>query len=62
VAWIEELVGTLSIPPLSAYGLTAEAIPDIAAQAAVASSTKANPVRLPVEELEAILRRAVGPG
>jgi alcohol dehydrogenase class IV len=57
-----DLVGTLShliedlrIPRLSAFGITADAIPDLVAQSQKASSMKANPIVLTADELASIL-------
>jgi alcohol dehydrogenase class IV len=46
-----ELVGELGIPPLRTYGLTEQGLPELAAQAAQASSTRANPIDLTEAEL-----------
>jgi alcohol dehydrogenase class IV len=59
VRHIEKLVSTLRVEKLSVYGLRSEHIPELAAQAQSASSMKANPVVLAVEELGLILREAL---
>jgi alcohol dehydrogenase class IV len=59
VAWIEELAEELRIPPLSTYGLEAEAFPDIIEKAAISSSMQGNPIRLTAEETGEILRAAL---
>jgi alcohol dehydrogenase class IV len=59
VAWLGELVAELGIPPLRAYGLTAAQIPDLAAQAARASSTRANPLDLEAGELAEAIEAAL---
>jgi len=59
VAWLHALVGALGAPRLSAYGMTAAAIPGIVAAAARASSMKANPVALTPDECAAILEAAL---
>ena len=56
VAALRELVAELNIRPLRTYGLTEQGVPELAAQAAQASSTRANPIDLTVVELaEAIV-------
>jgi alcohol dehydrogenase class IV len=59
VAWLRELVAELGIAPLRAYGLTAAQIPDLAAQAARASSTRANPLDLDAGELAEAIEAAL---
>jgi alcohol dehydrogenase class IV len=59
VAWIDTLVRELGVPRLGAYGLTPADVPAVAAQAARASSMKANPIQLETEELERILAAAI---
>ena len=59
VAWLAALTRELGIPPLRVYGLSEEHIPDVCAKAAAASSMKGNPVVLPLDELQAILRAAL---
>jgi alcohol dehydrogenase class IV len=56
---ITALAGELGIPGLAAYGVTAAAIPEIAARARRASSMQGNPVTLTDEELEGVLRAAL---
>src|SRR5262245_61917961 len=51
VAMLRDLVAELGIPGLARYGLRAEAVDDLAAQAATASSTRANPIDLEIAEL-----------
>ena len=58
VEWVGQLVADLGIPKLSAYGLTAEAVPEVVAKAAQASSMKPNPVVLTTGELTAVLEAA----
>ena len=50
VAWIRELCKQLAIPALHTYGLHSEQIPQLAQQALKASSMKANPIPLTMEE------------
>ncbi|ACB73544.1 iron-containing alcohol dehydrogenase [Opitutus terrae] len=57
--WIHDLVATLHIPRLSAYGLSAGDAPAVVAAAAKASSMKANPLPLTDDELHAIYTRAL---
>jgi alcohol dehydrogenase class IV len=58
LAWVRALVQAVNIPSLSTYGLTREAIPELVAAAARASSMKANPIALTTEELVGILEAA----
>ena len=59
VEWVQTLVAELSIPKLGAYGVREENVAGLVAQAAKASSMKANPVVLTPEELAQILRLAL---
>jgi alcohol dehydrogenase class IV len=59
VAWLHRLVEQLEIPALSAWGLTAEAVPELVTKAKAASSMKGNPVNLSDDELSAIIERAL---
>ena len=59
VAFVAELAAELQIPPLSSYGMTADQIPSLVAKAAVASSTKGNPIVLTARELTEVLERAL---
>jgi alcohol dehydrogenase class IV len=59
VEWVAELVRSLEIPPLSAYGVTADALPDLVAKAAQASSMKGNPIVLTQGELLELVSRAL---
>jgi alcohol dehydrogenase class IV len=58
IDWIEALTEDLHIPRLSAYGLTAQAIPQATQAATRASSTRANPVSLSLDEIARILEQA----
>ncbi len=58
VAWVAVLVKDLAIPPLSAYGVTADEYDLLAEQAAAASSMKGNPVQLTPDELRGVLAAA----
>lgn len=57
--WVRQLVGDLKIPRLGTYGIKSEHIAELAAKAAQASSMKANPVTLTLEELAETLRQAL---
>lgn len=59
VQWIRELISALHIPRLGAYGIAANAIPEIVAAAAKASSMKANPLPPTDAELDEILRASL---
>jgi len=59
VDWLQNLVADLRVPSLASYGLTPARIPDLVAQATLASSMKANPISLTSEELAAILQAAL---
>lgn len=59
VRWVRELCAALGIPPLRAYGVTSDHVPAVCEKAAAASSMKANPILLTVEELREILQRAI---
>ncbi|HOX42092.1 MAG TPA: iron-containing alcohol dehydrogenase [Myxococcota bacterium] len=56
--WAERLTTDLEVPRLRRLGLAPEAHAEVAAQAATASSMKANPVALDLAELVEILRAA----
>lgn len=55
VAWVQELVTALAIPPLSSYGVTPADVPLVVEKSAQASSMKGNPLVLTAEELTAVL-------
>jgi alcohol dehydrogenase class IV len=57
--WLAELSEWLKIPPLGAYGLSADDVAVLVEKAAQASSMQANPIRLTDEEMAGILRRAM---
>jgi alcohol dehydrogenase class IV len=59
VDWVRDLVQRLEIPPLRAYGIRAEHIPDLVEKAARASSMKANPIPLTPEELTGVMQAAL---
>jgi alcohol dehydrogenase class IV len=59
VAALRELVTELGIPPLMTYGLAEQGVPELAAQAAQASSTRANPIDLTEAELAEAIAAAL---
>lgn len=59
IAWVQQLCAELGIPPLRAYGLSSADVPALTANAAQASSMRANPLQLTPEELGDILRKAL---
>lgn len=59
VLWLQQLTRDLSIPSLRTHGLSESDLPALASKAGQASSMKANPIPLPSNELEAILRAAL---
>lgn len=58
-AWVREVCADLDVPPLRAYGVSAEDVARIADGASRASSTKGNPVELTRTELEAVVSAAL---
>jgi alcohol dehydrogenase class IV len=56
---LRELVAELHIPTLASYSLAAAGVPDLAAAAAKASSTRANPIDLEQSELEEAIYAAL---
>jgi alcohol dehydrogenase class IV len=59
VATLRELVAELGIPGLARYGLAKADVPALAAQAAQASSSRANPIDLEQSELEEAIYAAL---
>ena len=59
IAWVRELCAALKIPGLRGYGITADHSTELIERAAKASSMKANPIVLTVEEMKEILVRAL---
>jgi len=55
ISWLENLIEFLQIPSLGSYGISESDIPILVANAAGASSMKANPIQLSEEELTRIL-------
>ena len=56
IEWVRALCAELAIPPLRAWGITENDLPDIVKNAASASSMKANPIALTGEELLGVVR------
>ena len=59
LTWVHGLCDAMNVPPLAEYGLTQDSFPALIQKAAVARSTKGNPIELTSEELEQILQRAL---
>jgi alcohol dehydrogenase class IV len=59
VRWIQDLCTRFALLGLSAYGLTREDLPAVAAQAQKASSMKGNAIALRDDELVAVLEQAM---
>lgn len=57
--WFQRTAADLGIQGLASYGLSEDQLDPVAHAAARASSTKGNPVRLPVEKLAAILHASL---
>ncbi|MBL9188148.1 MAG: iron-containing alcohol dehydrogenase [Opitutaceae bacterium] len=57
--WVSELVASLGLPTLRAYGITTADVPAIVAAAAQASSMKANPLVLTTVELTTAVTAAL---
>lgn len=56
--WIADLVEHLAVPPLSHWGLGEDQHEEVATQAQLSSSMKANPIELALPELRSILAAA----
>lgn len=59
VRWVEDLVHSLGVPGLAAYGVTRSDVRGLVERGAAASSMQANPVRLSTPELTEILERSL---
>lgn len=59
VTRVKELCELLRIPSLASYGVSPEDLPELIERAAVASSTKGNPIQLTKDEIQQILARAL---
>ena len=57
--WLHDLVDALDVPGLGTYGVRAEDVPMVVAQAQRASSMQGNPVALTADELAATLMQAL---
>jgi alcohol dehydrogenase class IV len=60
IAWIRETRRELDIPPLAAYGVREQDVPELIAEAQKASSMKGNPLVLTPDELREVLLRSIG--
>jgi alcohol dehydrogenase class IV len=59
ITWIHGICHEFEIPPLKAYGMGEQDVPALIAEAARASSMKANPLVLTPEELSEVLTRSL---
>jgi alcohol dehydrogenase class IV len=59
VEWASELVNTLKIPRLSAYGMKPDNFPEAVQKTQKASSFNGNPIILDEKELSGILEKAL---
>ena len=59
VVWTRKISKEFEIPPLKQYGIGKQDVPILIAEAAKASSMKANPLVLTPEELEEVLMRSL---
>lgn len=59
ICWTKDTCQELEIPPLKSYGIGEQDVPELIAEAARASSMKANPLVLTPEELSEVLTRAI---
>jgi alcohol dehydrogenase class IV len=59
VVWTRKISKEFEIPPLKQYGIGKQDVPILIAEAAKASSMKANPLVLTSEELEEVLTRSL---
>jgi alcohol dehydrogenase class IV len=59
IAWVKELCASLSVPSLATFGVTEADFPTVVEKGAVASSMKANPIKLTPDELKEILAGAL---
>jgi alcohol dehydrogenase class IV len=60
IRWVREICQEFAIPPLKAYGIGEQDVPELITEAARASSMKGNPLALTPEELGEVLTRAIG--
>jgi alcohol dehydrogenase class IV len=59
VEWVRHLCRELQIPPLSSYGIQERDVPTLVEEASRASSTKANPITLTMDELRELIACAL---
>jgi alcohol dehydrogenase class IV len=59
INWVASLCKDLRVPSLRTYGIGVEHVHELSQKAAVASSTKANPIQLNLSELERIITDAL---
>lgn len=59
VRWVHSMCAALSVPRLSAFGVTRDDLSDIVEKAQKSSSMKGNPVQLTAKELTDILEKAL---
>lgn len=59
IDWLEQITESMAIPRLSHYGIGEQHVPAIVEKATIASSMKANPIRLTDLELASILQAAI---
>lgn len=59
IAWVQELVEALNVPPLSSYGLSPNNLDTLIEKASRSSSMKGNPIELTPAEMEQILTQAL---
>jgi len=59
ISWTSQLVDTLKIPGLSAYGMSKENFPEAVEKTMKANSFKGNPIALDEDELRLILEKAL---
>jgi len=57
--WVERLCDRLSIPPISAYGVSENDFETVIQKSQIASSMKGNPVPLKGEEIRLVLRQSL---
>ena len=60
IIWLHEICATFKIPTLSTYGLYPSDFPGVIEKSMKASSIKGNPIALTPDEMEEILRNALG--
>ncbi|HPR69021.1 MAG TPA: iron-containing alcohol dehydrogenase [Kiritimatiellia bacterium] len=58
-AWLQDLSRKLRISSLASYGIRSSHVPELAAKALAASSTKANPVDLSKDEVEEMISNSL---